>query len=77
MTTTNHDHFEWRYTFNGRVRHALRKSADHIAICGAAPSLFYDWYGTGSQEEYERVESLPDCARCTRLLRSSVPNVSS
>ncbi len=62
----------WRYLHGGKVVHALPEqvSGREHARCGTAPSWFSPdgWFGTGSQVEYETVERLPRCGRCTRLL---------
>lgn len=58
-------YFEWRYTERGQVKHALRASSDRVAVCGVSPRWFApDWYGTGKQSEYERLEVLLPCKRC-------------
>jgi hypothetical protein len=56
----------WRYLPGRRVKHALREETAHtgVAECGAAPRFGLMWFGTGSQDEYERVEALPACKRC-------------
>lgn len=60
--------FEWRYIEFGHVKHALRRSSDRAALCGTGPHWCApDWYGTGSQAEYERVAELPECRRCLRF----------
>lgn len=64
--------WEWHYLLTGTRTHArYRRSTgaglDYEARCGAAPQYFSDWYGTGSQAEYERAEALPRCARCVKL----------
>lgn len=64
---------EWRYLPRGTVTHAFQRAPVGYAsaLCGVAP-LWYeprsDWYGTGSQVEYERAAALPKCRRCLRLL---------
>lgn len=64
---------EWRYLWTGRVTHALPTSPLYhrivVAACGASPSLYdADWYGTGNQGEYEKVERLPRCKKCLALI---------
>lgn len=67
----------WRYLPDRRVRHALIVDASLLSgyystsLCGTSPTWFRgsdEWRGTGSQAEYERVEELRECGRCTRLL---------
>ena len=56
---------EWRYVLRGQVKHALDYPAARIAACGVGPVWYApDWYGTGTQAEYERVAALPPCKRC-------------
>lgn len=64
------DTLAWRYLPNGTVKHALRYSAARIAVCGVGPhwSAPDDWYGTGSQAEYETAASLRECRRCLDIL---------
>lgn len=63
---------EWRYVERGQVKHALSFSAAAVAICGIGPRWFApDWFGTGSQTEYERLAELPACRRC--LARGATP----
>lgn len=78
MTTpTRRSLVTWRYIQrrNPRVVHALRirsEGHDATALCGAAPVWFVpssqQWYGSGSQDEYEQVARLPECKRCAKLL---------
>lgn len=68
--------FTWRYISRGKAKHALalRSSAAtghaSIAECGSSPAWFdpWSWMGTGSQDEYDRIEELPECARCVILV---------
>jgi hypothetical protein len=42
-----------------------------ISLCGVAPRLFADiddWLGTGNQTESDKLDSLPDCKNCTKVL---------
>jgi hypothetical protein len=56
-----------RYLPRGGVRHRTTPNflepATLTAACGIAESATY-WRGTGSQEEYERLASIPRCTRC-------------
>lgn len=60
------------FTRTGRVAHLRRDYHSMLgtidALCGLAP-LPWDggWYGTGSQAEYDRADSLPTCKRCQRI----------
>lgn len=58
---------EWRYLRRGRVAHMLSKSGDRVAACGMGPFL-EDWYGTGSQQEYDYCSDIPACKQCLRAL---------
>ena len=56
---------EWRYLHGRPVKHLLSGPFDRIAVCGVGPVWFApDWYGTGSQGEYETAERLRKCKRC-------------
>lgn len=59
----------WRYLRGGRVRHLLYTSPYEwkldAVLCGKA-AMPDNWHGTGSQEEYEKLASLPICASCLR-----------
>ena len=61
-------HVTWRYLPFGKVRHALRSSGRSMALCGVRVVDPWEWCGTGSQREYERVKQLPECKRCAREL---------
>ncbi len=56
-----------RYLPRGGVRHRTRPNflepATLTAACGIAASASY-WRGTGSQDEYERLFSIPRCSNC-------------
>ena len=62
------DAVAWVYLPNGRVRHALHHHSV-AALCGLLPPLDGDWWGTGSQEEYERVAKLSECRRCAARVK--------
>lgn len=67
---------KWRYLpqvhRNREVRHAFvdwgEVTARTPALCGVLPSFLGDWYGTGTQAEYERAASLRTCEHCRRRL---------
>lgn len=63
--------YSWRYTWNSKVHHAIElpSSSAHIhdnslAVCATSPAWFMGWYGTGSQEEYDRNDTLRECKKC-------------
>lgn len=56
---------EWRYLHGRPVKHLLSGPFDCVAVCGVGPVFAPDWYGTGSQAEYETAERLRKCKRCT------------
>lgn len=61
---------EWRYTGpRGRVKHAVgHGDVSRRAECGLEVYNSSYWFGTGSQDEYDKLESLPECKRCLREL---------
>lgn len=69
---------EWRYlpqrNRRREVRHAILDFYGHgvtsgtPAICGVVPAFLGDWYGTGTQAEYERASTLPVCGHCRHRL---------
>jgi hypothetical protein len=59
---------EWRYLPGGSVKHALLDVTNAGSACGIYTLPASDWRGTGSQREYETVESLRPCMRCMRKL---------
>lgn len=60
--------YEWRYLYRGRAKHSVNVEAQHAnAQCGRGPELFECWYGTGSQDEYDRVSELPACGQCMKI----------
>lgn len=40
------------------------------ALCRIRPYLDREWFGTGSQREYERAAELPLCGRCEQKART-------
>lgn len=63
----------WRYLFGAGVKHALPIETGitgHAAraLCGLEAFRPQDWYGTGSQVEYETLEGLRECRRCAARL---------
>lgn len=65
------------YFRTGQVAHILEHGATanrldgthHRAMCGFWTT---NWYGTGSQDEYERAAALPLCVRCSQWLPENV-----
>lgn len=57
---------EWRYTSDGKVKHALTASTSAVAVCGHSVWSAQWWLGTGSPTEHETVEALPECRNCVR-----------
>lgn len=61
------------FTEGGTVAHVLpwngspNEAASH-ALCGRS-GWPVGWYGTGTQDEYERARSLRLCVRCHAVLR--------
>lgn len=72
----------WRYLPGREIKHALYlQDADDWrppALCGVHPPLregrdpTSGWFGTGSQAEYELVETLRECERCALLVTEVV-----
>lgn len=57
------------YSRTGAKAHLLTPLASPnagypAALCGLSPQWFESWYGTGTQAEHEKAESLPLCKRC-------------
>lgn len=44
----------------------LSPNEPNSVLCGRTPFWPSLWLGTGTQDEYERAETLPVCAGCTR-----------
>lgn len=66
---------EWRYTRRGIVAHAVALegcefSEREAAFCGLGPGRDEYWYGTGAQEEYDYVASLPRCRGCMSRIKT-------
>lgn len=64
---------EWRYLPGGTVKHGFTELPGGFgtAFCGQSPVWYApdEWRGTGSQDEYERVEQLPECKRCRAAMQ--------
>lgn len=57
------DMFTRMYLKRGRVSHAVNHDAGHVmSECGLY--AWPHWYGTGSQDEYDKAASMPRCQRC-------------
>lgn len=61
--------WEWRYLPTGKVKHLLANVSDAAAMCGVYTLPSSVWRGTGSQDEYERLEQLPECRLCLRYIK--------
>lgn len=62
------------YTLTGRRTHYLtgRSSPSDTAsasLCGVSPWPMA-WFGTGSQDEFEKAAAMPFCSKCARLMRA-------
>jgi len=64
--------YERRYTSSrGRMSHIILangNSQHEDALCRALPTA-QGWFGTGTQDERERAEALPECAKCATVMR--------
>lgn len=58
----------WRYLEDGSSKHALRRGTDTAALCTVRPRQGQRWYGAGELAECDRVEQLPRCGRCARVI---------
>lgn len=69
--TTPPPMFEWLYLARGVTTHAhaLDRQYKITAECGV--TTWTHWYGTGRQEEYDKAERLPKCAKCVKLVGAS------
>lgn len=56
----------WRYRPTGKTRHVLITPDSSHAACGVYTRGEEKWLGTGGDEEYKRLLSLPRCRRCVR-----------
>lgn len=54
---------EWLYLPKGGPVHQVEDRAAR-ALCGVEVWRSEDWYGTGSQAEYESAAARPKCRRC-------------
>lgn len=54
----------WRYTKLGHLRHMLETRIYNVSLCGMEREA---WLGTGTQNEYEKLASLPKCTKCMRI----------
>lgn len=61
--------WEWRYLPASKVKHLLANVSDAAAVCGIYTLPASRWRGTGSQDEYDRLELLPECRRCLRYVK--------
>lgn len=59
------------YTRRGTVTHFAYYSGmtgNRLALCHAHPRWPDNWFGTGNQDEIDKAEALPLCARCLERL---------
>jgi hypothetical protein len=56
--------YSWKYLPTGRVRHALSTVVPNVVAAECGVWTFGWWYGTGSQDEYDKLDALPPCKRC-------------
>lgn len=71
---------EWRYLRSGKVRHNVypgpieNQAGIGVSACRAHELPIEEWYGTGSQTEYERAATMPTCKRCADQTRENLPD---
>jgi hypothetical protein len=67
----------WRYLPGRQLKHALQVAATltghrSVALCGIGPAWYVpdteQWWGTGSQAEYDHVAQARECKRCVSRL---------
>lgn len=58
----------WRFTYMGTRTHFLFNSNENVSRCGVGVIVNTEWRGTGNQEEYDLVDSMPKCKNCLKLL---------
>lgn len=56
--------YNWKYVYGGSVKHALPPGTETRALCGVEQFNSDWWFGSGSQKEYEKLESLRKCRNC-------------
>jgi hypothetical protein len=65
--------YERRYTKGALVAHLLSPwQVDGVddqtpALCGQQPAWWWHWYGSGSQDEYDRAAALRVCGLCRAM----------
>lgn len=67
--------YEWRYLHGNKVKHAVAAKnvpveQYDVSYCGRGPRLWFDWFGTGDQEERDKLERLPECKLCINFLKN-------
>lgn len=64
--------FQRVYTPKGVVAHLLSPQGSPnigcLALCGRAPAYGMAWWGTGTQQEHERVKTMRLCYYCLKVL---------
>lgn len=72
---SEHHLYAWRYTRWGCVKHLVHVEGRHtMAVCGVAVDSFADWFGTGTQDEYDTVERFEECRTCHNRIRRKSSN---
>lgn len=69
---------QWRFCYNSKVKHGLeligeRVTDNSLAVCGTSPAWFMNWYGTGAQDEHEKLDRLRECKNCMKRLGEGRP----
>lgn len=64
--------FEWLYLKRGRVAHALSTFNGTRSSSECGVYAWSGWYGTGTQDEYDRAAALPKCQHCVKAIGPKV-----
>lgn len=59
----------WKYVEGGKVVHHIPSSVSLTSTCGLWQPGPHIWRGTGTQEEYETADELPECKNCLDKLK--------
>lgn len=62
MTENTMPGYAWQYLPNGKVAHLVLAG---LSVCGR-DGVWGVWYGTGTQDEYDKAAALPHCKRCEK-----------
>lgn len=68
------DQLTWRYVSRGKVKHALKPSADAFlfgvsSYCGIRPYTATLWLGKMSYEQRVRLGRMERCSHCLRKIK--------